>query len=227
MKKSSLLTAGAAVAIVGVAVVGGYFVDRLPADQAELAMRMPTPEGAAPAAAPAKADLKTTTTASRGVTGAVSVPQPPPKTTSSAGLNTTAPDGALVAITGTVTDKKGNTLMLKEPAGSVRVVMREDTPRPREVSNYVSTADKIGIGAPVTVYGKLRTDEDMPKVYADAVYDPATKKLYALNERVTGNKTAQQLTTAEITSRYTPVGSMKASRIAVSKTSDTKNITER
>lgn len=223
MKRNSLLTAGAAVAIVAVAAVGGYFIDKMPADQAQLAMQTPAPATSmGDAMIPAKKPM--TTAALPGVTGAVSVPQPPPGTRSQA-MTDTLPDRAMVAVSGTVTDKKGNTLTVKEGSGSVRVVVREDMPRPREITRVTRTVDKIGVGLPVTVYGQVRTTDDETKVYADAVYDPSTRTLYKLNDKPIGNKPAEQLTSADLSAQYTPMGKLTATKTATAKVTVTKTTT--
>lgn len=219
MKRNSLLTAGAAVAIVAVAAVGGYFIDKLPADQAQLALQTPTP--AATPAPEVKPAAKPTTMASRGVTGATSVPQPPPKSASPA-MTTALPDRAMVAVSGTVMDKKGNTLTVKESSGPVEVVLREDTPRPREVARFTRTVDKIGIGLPVTVYGRVRTTDESTKIYADAVYDPSTRTLYKLNDKPIGDKPAEKLTSADLRAQYTPMAKLTTAKVTTSKVTVTK-----
>lgn len=221
MKWNTLLTAGAAAAIVAVAAVGGYFIDKMPADQAQLAMRTPTPM-APPAADIDKPALKSTTTASLpGVTGAVSVPQPPPGTNSTATTKTLS-DRTMVSVSGTVMEKRGNTLTVKEASGPVEVVMREDTPRPREIARFTRTVDKIGIGLPITVYGRVRTTDDSTRIYADAVYDPSTRTLYKLNDKPIGDKPAEQLTSADLGAQYTPMGKLTTAKVTTSKVRVTK-----
>ncbi|MHB1206961.1 MAG: OB-fold nucleic acid binding domain-containing protein [Rhodospirillaceae bacterium] len=217
MKRNSLLTAGAALAIAGAAVVGGYFIDRMPSQSVEVATTTEPHSVMVPPPTAAKHAAKPTSVAT--VTAPSVLPSKP---ATAPLLSDTVADKALVALSGTVTDKKGNTLTLNEASGPVRVVMREDVPRPRDTVRVTRTVDKIDVGAPVTVYGRLRTtDPDMPKLYADAVYDPATKTLYQLNS----DRSAQELTSAQITSRYTPVGKTKTAKVSMDKVS--KITTER
>lgn len=226
MKRNSLLTAGAALAIAGAAVVGGYFIDRMPSQSVEVATTTTSPQSVmVPPPTVAKHSAKPTSVAT--VT-APSTPasKPTSKPAPAPSLSDTVADKTLVALSGTVTEKKGNTLTLNEASGPVHVVMREDVPRPREAVTTVRAVDKIGVGAPVTVYGRLRTnDPSMPKLYADAVYDPATKTLYQLNS----DRPAGELTSADITSRYTPVGKVKTANLSMNKVSKitTKITTER
>lgn len=225
MKRTTLLTAGAAVAIVAAAAVGGYFVDKMPADQAQLAMQTPAPAMVPTDEAASSTTRSATTAALPGVTGAVSVPQPPPGTTP--GMAGGLPDRTMVAVSGTVMDKKGNTLTVKEISGPVQVVVREDMPRPREISSFTRTVDKIGVGLPVTVYGRVRTTDEETKIYADAVYDPSTRTLYKLNDKRIGDKPDEQLTSADLSARYTPLGKLTGARAATAKVTVTSTTTSR
>ena len=218
MKRSSLLTAGAALTIAAAAVVGGYFVDHKSSQPVELAAMGPPHSVTVPPPTVAKNAAKPTSVATVTAPAPTTMSKPTPAAT----LRDSVADKTLVALSGTVSDRKGNMLTLNEASGPVRVVMREDVPRPREMVTTARAVDKIDIGAPVTVYGRLRTnDPEMLKLYADAVYDPATKTLYQLN----GDRPAEKLTSADITSRYTPVGKVQASRVSMSKVS--KITTER
>jgi hypothetical protein len=212
MKRNSLLTAGAALTIAAAAVVGGYFVDRMPTRSVELAEMGPPHSVTVPPPVAMKHTAKPSTVA------VVATPAPALQPASPALLRETFADGALVAVSGTITDKKGNVLTLKEASGPVRVVMREDVPRPRDMTRDMTAAvramDKMDVGAPVTVYGKLRTNEPgVTKLYADAVYDPATKTLYQLN----GDRPAAELTSAAITARYMPVGKAHTAKVTMTK----------
>jgi hypothetical protein len=211
MKRNSLLTAGAALTIAAAAVVGGYFVDRMPSTSTDVAEMSPPHSVTVPPPVAMKHTAKPTSVA------VATLPTPTIKPAAPAPLlSDSVADNAMVALSGTVTDKKGNTLTLNEASGPVRVVMREDMPRPRDAVMTTRAVDKIDVGAPVTVYGKLRTnDPSMPKLYADAVYDPATKTLYQLN----GDRPAEQLTSADIASRYTPVGKVRTFRLSMDKVS--------
>ena len=199
--KTALLTTGAALLIAGAAVIGGTYVDRHSTQTASIESE------------------------NFGPPQSVTVPPPKvavmtPRATSTETVTMTTPaqreiirepvmDKSLVALKGTITDKKGNVLTMKDASGPVRVVVREDMPRALDTVRAISAMDKIEIGDAVTIYGTLRTNEDMPKVYAEAIYTPATKTLYHVN----GDRPAAQLTSSEITSRYTPVSSVHATRI--------------
>ncbi len=219
MNRTTLLAASATVAIVAVAVAGGYLVDKLPADQARLAMQTPAPASNPDALKPA---LETATTAPHGVTGAVSVARPPPSTATSPVLTGTLPDRAMVALSGTVTHKKGNTLTVKDGARVTQVVVSEDIPRPREMSGFTRTVDKIGVGQPVTIYGRVRSGDGDTKVYADAIYDPSIRTLYKLNDKPVGDKPAAQLTTADLNAQYAPMSKLTVAKVGTPKITVTK-----
>ena len=220
MNRTALFAASAAVAIVAVAAAGGYIVDKLPADQARLAMQTPAPTTNPDAMKPA---LQTATTAPHGVTGAVSVAQPPPSTANSPAMTSAVSDRAMVALSGTVTHKKGNILTVKEGTRVMQVVVSEDIPRPREMSSFTRTVDKIGVGQPVTVYGRVRSGDGDTKIYADAIYDPSIRTLYKMNDKPVGDKPAAQLTTADLNAQYTPMNKLTmakvGTKVTVTKTS--------
>ena len=220
MKNNSLIVATAVVVIAGTAAIGGYIIDRQSTQTQMASTETWAPPHSVTVPPPGKMAMKSTTTVARPAPAAATASAMPSMSTTPAQSNATLrgqADRSLVALNGTVMDKKGDVLMLKEASGPVRVVVQEDAPSPRDIVRPVRAMDKIEIGAPVTVYGKLRTNESMPKIYADAIYTPGTKTLYQLN----GDKPAEELTSAEITSRYTPVGSLKAAKITVHKTTAT------
>jgi hypothetical protein len=201
--KTALLTTGAALLIAGAAVIGGTYVDRHSMQTASMESENFGPPHSVTVPPPKVAVLTPRTTTTQTVTTTT------PGATQREIMREPVMDKSLVALKGTVTDKKGNVLMIKDASGPVRVVVREDLPRALDTVRAVSAMDKVEVGDAVTIYGTLRTNEDMPKVYAEAIYTPATKTLYHVN----GDRPATQLTSSEITSRYTPVNSVHATRI--------------
>ena len=206
--KNALLTTSAALLIAGAAVVGGYYVDRHSTLTTTAVDETYAPPQSVTVAPPKTA--KSTTMASRTAPETATAPATEVQREP---MREMAIDNAMIALSGTITEKKGSVLMMKDGASSeVRVVVREDMPRPSD-RRAVSAVDKVQIGDTVTIYGKLRTNEDMPKVYAEAIYDSATKTLYHVN----GDRPAKELTSAEITSRYTPVKSVQTAKITTTK----------
>ena len=209
MNRNSLLTVGAALTIAGAAVVGGYFVDRKPTNQAVEFASLSAPHSVT---VPPPGVKSTAQVKSLATTSVATVTAPAAQPAKTPLLRDTVADNTLVAMSGMVTDKKGGVLTVQEASGPVRVVMREDVLRPRDMAVGVARAtDKIDIGTSVTVYGKLRTNDETPKLYADAVYDPATKTLYQIN----GDRPAVDLGAA----RYAPVGNVQAPRVSMNKIS--------
>ncbi len=201
--KTALLTTGAALLIAGAAVVGGNYVDRHTMQTASIESENYAPPHSVTVPPPKVAVMTPRLGSTQTVTTTT------PTTTERQIASEPVMDKSLVALKGTITEKKGNVLMIKDASGPVRVVVREDMPRALDTARAVSAMDKVEVGDAVTIYGMLRTNEDMPKVYAAAIYTPATKTLYHVN----GDRPATQLTSSEITARYTPVSSVHVTRV--------------
>jgi hypothetical protein len=112
-------------------------------------------------------------------------------------------DNTMVAVTGRVAFKDRDTLVLDRPSGQMRVVVHEQrewhTPYSRE------TTEKIRVGEPVTVFGKVQADPNaVPEVNADAVFTPGNKTFHVIRDP---HDDITEHSQKRFIARYVPLGS--------------------
>jgi hypothetical protein len=91
------------------------------------------------------------------------------------------PSGTMVEMSGKVAGIEGTNLIVDGPSSTVRVHMynRIDWYEPYEKN----ARDALRVGDPVTVYGRLDNNREMPKIEADAVYVPSFNRMFVSEQK--------------------------------------------